>query len=306
MRLCPLLPRSTAAIYLGIPALAATLIATPASAQDFDQVQIQTEQITPSLYMLVGAGGNIAVSVGEDGTFIVDDQYAPLTERIVAAIGEVTDDPVDFVINTHWHFDHTGGNENFGGRGAVIVSHENSRRRMQTDQIVELFDENQRAYSREGLPKITFDESVRFHLNGHTIDVIYLGRAHTDGDAVVYFREANVMHTGDVFVRYGFPFIDQPNGGSVDGIIDVVDRIANLTDGETVFVPGHGPLSRRADLLEYRAMVSTIRERVQALIDAGNSFEEVLAADPVEGYPERGIPTEAFLRLVYDSLRESG
>ena len=296
-------PRSLATILL--VSLATSMVdAQHVSAQDFDGVQIRTEQITDGLYMLVGSGGNIAVSVGEDGTFIVDDQYAPLTEKIVAAIGEVTNEPVDFVINTHWHFDHTGGNENFGGRGAVIVSHANSRTRMETDQFVELFSENQRAYTRDGLPKITFDESVRFHLNGHTIDVVHLGRAHTDGDAVVYFREANVMHTGDVFVRYGLPFIDQPNGGSIDGMIAVTDRIAGMTDHETVFVPGHGPLSYRSDLLTFNAMLRTIRERITSVIESGGDFEAVLAANPVEGFPERGIETTSWLRLVYDSLME--
>lgn len=274
------------------------------SDQDFDEVQIQVEQVNESLYMLQGSGGNIAVSVGDDGTFIVDDQYAPLTDKIVAAIAGITDDPVDFVINTHWHFDHTDGNENFGGAGAVIVSHENSRRRMEADQLVALFDRHQEAYSREGLPKITFDESVRFHLNGETIDVFYLGRAHTDGDAVVYFRDSNVIHTGDVFVRYGFPFIDQPNGGSINGMIDVISEVAELTDDQTVFIPGHGPLSARADLMDFHGMLVTIRDRVQAMIREGRSFDEVVDSDPTDGYPERGIATEQFLRLVYDSLME--
>jgi cyclase len=287
-----------------LSSLAVLTVTLPGAAQDFDQVEIRTERITESLYMLVGSGGNIAVSVGEDGTFIVDDQYAPLTEKIVAAIGEVTEDPVDFVINTHWHFDHTDGNENFGGRGAVIVSHANSRTRMETDQLVELFGRNQEAYSHEGLPKITFDESVRFHLNGQTIDVVHLGRAHTDGDAVVYFREANVMHTGDVFVRYGLPFIDQPNGGSIDGMIAVTQRMADMTDQGTVFVPGHGPLSSREDLLAFNEMLRTIRERVSAVIESGGDFEAVVAANPIEGYPERGIETRPWLRLVYDSLVE--
>lgn len=177
-----------------------------ALAQDFEEVQIQIEQVSESVYMLVGSGGNIALSIGEDGTFIVDDQFAPLTDKIVSAIATLTMDPVSFVINTHWHFDHTGGNENFGESGAVIVSHENSRSRMEIDQLIELFDTHQKAYSGVGLPKITFDESVRFHLNGDIIDVFYLGRAHTDGDAIVYFRSSNVIHTGDIFVRYGLPF----------------------------------------------------------------------------------------------------
>ena len=162
------------------------LFAGPAMAQDFDAVEITVVPVTESIYMLQGSGGNIGVIVGDDGTFIVDDQYAPLTDKIVEAIAGITDDPVDFVINTHWHFDHTGGNENFGRMGAVIVSHENSRQRMTTDQLVELFDTEQTAYSPEGLPKITFDQSVRFHLNGETLDVFHVRPAHTDGDAVVY------------------------------------------------------------------------------------------------------------------------
>lgn len=284
--------------------LALAAAATPVLAQDLDQVEITTVPVTESIYMLQGSGGNIGVIIGEDGTFIVDDQFAPLTEKIVGAIADLTDDPVDFVINTHWHFDHTDGNENFGRMGAVIVSHENSRRRMATDQLVELFDREQEAYSPEGLPKITFDESVRFHLNGETIDVFYLGPAHTDGDAVVYFRDSNVMHTGDVFVRYGFPFIDQPNGGSVNGIIDAVATIAERTDAETVFIPGHGPLSNRDDLLDLHEMLVTIRDRVQEGIDRGRSFEQIVASNPTRGYPERGIETEPWLRLVFDSLMD--
>lgn len=276
----------------------------PVAAQDFDDVAIRVVPVATSIYMLVGSGGNIAVSVGDDGTFIVDDQFAPLTDKIVAAIAGLTDDPVDFVINTHWHFDHTGGNENFGGAGAVIVSHENSRRRMEVDQFVALFDLQQKAYSPEGLPKVTFDESVRFHLNGERIDVLYLGTAHTDGDAVVYFRNSNVVHTGDVFVRYGLPFIDQPNGGSINGLIDVVSRIADLTDEETKLIPGHGALSSRSDLLEYHAMLVTIRDRVQTMMDEGRTFEQILEADPAAGYPASGITAGAFLRLVYDSLNE--
>lgn len=283
-----------------------SLVVSPlaAATQDLDQVQIRTERVTESIFMLQGSGGNIAVCIGEDGTFMVDDQFAPLTDKIVAAIADFTDAPVDFVINTHWHYDHTDGNENFGGAGAVIVSHANSRLRMETDQLIALFDHDQEAYSSEGLPKITFDESVRFHLNGETIDVFYLGRAHTDGDAMVYFRDANVIHTGDVFVRYGFPFIDQPNGGSIDGIIDVVANVAELTDQQTVFIPGHGPLSSRGDLIAYRDMLMTIRDRVRRLIDQGQSIEQVIAANPTEGFPERGIATADFVRLVYDSLVE--
>lgn len=288
-----------------LPFLVLVTVPVDSTAQDFDQVQIRVEQVSESIYMLAGEGGNIAVCVGEDGTFMVDDQYAPLTEKIVTVIAGFTDDPVDFVINTHWHRDHTDGNENFGGAGAVIVSHANSRTRMGTDQVIDVLKFRQEAYSREGLPKITFDQSVRFHLNGETIDVLYLGRAHTDGDAIVYFRHSNVVHTGDVFVRYGLPFIDQQNGGSIDGIIAVVNQVAELTDEDTVFIPGHGQLSGRGDLLEFHDMLVNIRDRVQTLIQQGRSFEDIVAVNPAEGYPaSTDLPSEAFLKLVYDSLME--
>ena len=282
------------------------LVAAPiqAPSQEFDQVEIRVEQVSNSIYMLIGSGGNIAVCVGKDGTFIVDDQFAPLTEKILAAIASFSDGPVDFVINSHWHHDHTDGNENFGGAGEVIVSHENSHRRMETDQLIELFQVRQEAYSRDGLPKITFDDSVRFHLNGETIDVLYLGRAHTDGDAIVYFRESNVVHTGDIFVRYGLPFIDQPNGGSINGMISVLNRIAGLTDEDTVFIPGHGQQSDRGDLLEFHNMLVKIRDRVQTQIQQGWSFEKIVASNPAAGYPDEAVSSEAFVKLVFDSLIE--
>ena len=275
-----------------------------AFSQDFDEVQIQVEQVKSSLYMLQGLGGNIAVSVGEDGTIIIDDQYAPLTEKIVAAIASFADEPVGWLINTHWHVDHTDGNENFGRAGALIVSHQNSRNRMEADQFIPFPNHHQEAYSQEGLPKITFDESVRFNLNGETIDVFYLGPAHTNGDAMVYFRDSNVIHTGDVFVRYGVPFIDQPNGGSINGMIDVVSKIAELTDDDTVFIPGHGPKSNRKDLLEYTEILKTIRDRVRAFIKQGYSFEAIVEENPADGFLATIVPTDDFLRMVYDSLLE--
>ena len=215
------------------------LLVCPAlgAAQDFDNIQIQTTRIAESIYMLQGSGGNIGVSIGDDGTFIVDDQFAPLTDKIVAAIAELTDNPVDFVVNSHWHYDHSDGNENFGPAGALIVAQDNSRKRMETDQVVSLLNRFQGAYSEVGLPKITFLESMRFYFNDNTIDVIHTGPGHTDGDAQVYFRDSNVIHTGDMFVRYGLPFIDQPNGGSMDGMIDAVWSIAGLIDDDTVIIP---------------------------------------------------------------------
>jgi len=281
------------------------LLVCPAlgSAQNFDDVQIRTTRVTESIYMLQGSGGNIAVSIGDDGTFIVDDQFAPLTDKIVAAIAELTDHPVDFVVNSHWHYDHTDGNENFGRAGALIVAHDNSRRRMATDQIVSLSDRFQGAYAEVGLPKITFMESMRFYYNNNTVDVFYTGPGHTDGDAQVYFRDSNVIHTGDMFVRYGLPFIDQPNGGTTDGMIEALWSIAGQINDDTVIIPGHGQLSTRADLLEYRMMLVTIRGRIKDQIARGRSIDQVVASNPARGYAEPGEGTTRWLRAAYEEYR---
>ena len=286
----------------GITAVLFLLLPAALLAQDFDAVEIRTTQVADSIYLLEGQGGNIAVCVGDDGVFIVDDQFAPLTEKIKAAIAEITGEPVQFVINTHWHYDHTDGNENFGGEGAVIVAHDNSRTRMESDQVIEFFNYDQAAYSAAGLPKITFAESMTFHYNGHTIDVFHTPNAHTDGDAIIHFREANVFHTGDVFVRYGLPFIDQPNGGSVDGIIAAAYRVAGMANDETRLIPGHGQLSDKGDLIAYAEMLITLRDRIQALIDDGKTLEEVIAADPTAGIDTGSLPVAGWVGLVYQDL----
>jgi len=291
-------------MHRSLPVLALlALVPTAAHAQDFANVQIRTLPVTDGMYVLQGSGGNIGVSIGDDGTFIVDDQFAPLTEKIVAAIAELTDDPVQFVVNTHWHYDHTDGNENFGRAGALIVAQENSRIRMETDQVVSLSNRPQPAYDEVGLPKITFFESMRFRYNGDTIDIVHFGPGHTDGDAVVFFRQKNVVHTGDVFVRYGLPFIDQPNGGSTDGLIDATWALAGLIDDDTVIIPGHGQLSTRDDLLEYRAMLVTIRDRIRDMVGRGMSADEVVAANPADGFAEPGAGTERWLRAAYEEYR---
>jgi glyoxylase-like metal-dependent hydrolase (beta-lactamase superfamily II) len=277
-------------------------VASSVAAQDFDQIQISTTQVRGSIHMLQGSGGNIGVSIGDDGTMIVDDQFAPLTGKITAAIARLTSDPVQFVINSHWHYDHSDGNENFGRAGAIIVAQENSRTRMMSDQIVSLSNRLQESYSEEGLPKITFYRSMRFHYNDNLIDVVHIGPAHTDGDSFVYFRDSNVIHTGDVFVRYGLPFIDNPNGGSINGMIESTWTIAGLIDDDTVVIPGHGQLSNRNDMLEYRAMLVTIRDRIQDLMDQGRSADQIVAANPTRGYAEPGPGTERWVRAAFDDL----
>jgi glyoxylase-like metal-dependent hydrolase (beta-lactamase superfamily II) len=252
--------------------------------------------------MLQGSGGNIGVSIGDDGTIIVDDQFAPLTGKITAAIAALTPRPVSYVINSHWHYDHSDGNENFGRAGATIVAQENSRTRMLSDQIVSLSNRLQESYSAEGLPKITFYRSLRLHYNGDLIDIVHLGPAHTDGDAFVYFRNTNVIHTGDVFVRYGLPFIDNPNGGSISGMIESVWTIAGMIDDDTVIIPGHGQLSNRDDLLAYREMLIELRQRLQSLMEQGRTADQIVAADPTRGYAEPGPGTERWIRAAIVDL----
>lgn len=274
-----------------------------ALAQDFDRVEITTIPVTDNIYMLLGSGGNIGVSIGDDGTFIIDDQFAPLTDKIIAAIAALTDKPVDFVVNSHWHYDHSDGNENFGRAGAYIVAQDNSRHRMETDQVVSLNGRQQAPYDEVGLPKITFMDAMKFYFNGNTIDLIYSGPGHTDGDAQVYFREANVMHTGDMFVRYGLPFIDQPNGGSTDGMIDAIWELAGMINDDTKIIPGHGQLATRADLLEYREMLVTIRDRLKAGIARGMSADLVVEMNLTEGYAQPGPGTERWIRAAYEEYK---
>tara|TARA_B100001245_G_scaffold116934_1_gene85840 strand:+ start:1610 stop:2506 length:897 start_codon:yes stop_codon:yes gene_type:complete len=272
------------------------------AAQDFDNIEITATQVTDSIYMLQGSGGNIGVSVGDDGTFIIDDQFAPLTDKISAAIGELTDQPVDFVVNTHFHFDHSDGNENFGRAGAYIVAQDNSRKRMEVDHVVN--GRPQPAYDEVGQPKITFFDTMRFYFNGHTIDLIHTGIGHTDGDAQIYFREANVIHTGDMFVRYGLPFIDQPNGGSTDGMIDALWNIAGIIDDETIIIPGHGQLSSRADLLDFRNMLMTMRTRIKAAVAEGLTADQMVAGNPAQGLAEPGQRTDVWLRAAHAEYRQ--
>jgi len=196
-----------------------------AQAPDFSKVEIVAHKVSEGLYMLQGAGGNIAVSVGEDAVFLVDDQYAPLTPKIKAAVAALTDKPIKFVLNTHWHGDHTGGNENLGSGGTLIVAHDNVRRRMSTEQFNAFFNRKTPPAPKAALPVVTFAESVRFHINGEEIHAFHVPPAHTDGDSIVHFTRANVIHTGDLFFNGLYPFIDVASGGGIDGMIAAAHTI---------------------------------------------------------------------------------
>ena len=284
-------------ILVGLFAL--VLLPLMATAQDFDNIEITTTPVRDGIYMLQGSGGNIGVSIGGDGTIIIDDQFGPLTNKIVAAIAELTDTPVTFVMNSHFHYDHTDGNTNFGRAGAYIVAQDNARKRMESTQVLSGSGRVQEAYEAAGLPKITFEESMRFYLNGNAIDIINTGDGHTDGDAQIYFHEANVIHTGDMFVRYGLPFIDRDNGGTADGMIDALMNIAGLINDDTIIIPGHGQLANRDDLLEFRNMLVVIRGNLVRAKVQGLSVEEMIASEPADGFAPADDNTRGWLLQAY-------
>ena len=291
------------------PVLAAllALLAFPALAQrDFSKVEIRAKEVVPGLYMLEGAGGNIGLSVGEDGAFVIDDQFAPLAPKILAAIKAIDARPVEFVINTHWHGDHTGGNEAMGAAGAHIVAHDNVRKRLKEGLKREA---SETPPAPEGaLPVVTFSDEVSFYWNGRDIRARHLNDAHTDGDAIIHFRDANVIHTGDIFFNGGFPYIDLASGGSVDGLIAAHDAILALCDDDTKIIPGHGALATKATLALYAAMVRDVRARVAALIAQGLTEDQAVKADPLKDLNEtwgKGFITgEALTRTVYKSLKK--
>ncbi|MCP5055682.1 MAG: MBL fold metallo-hydrolase [bacterium] len=281
-------------------------LSSASSAQDFSQVEIKTIPVAEGLFMLMGRGGNIAVLAGDDGVFLVDDQYAPLTEKILAAVQAIDARPVRFLVNTHWHGDHTGGNENLGEAGVVIVAHDNVRERMSMKQVMQARGVEVLASPSAALPILTFPTSVTFHLNGVTTEVVHVAPAHTDGDSVVWFAERNVVHTGDTFFNGFYPFIDVDSGGSIDGVISAVDAVLARADDETRIIPGHGPLSNRAEFEAYREMLVTVRDRIRAAIVAGKGADEILAEKPTADLDAAWgggfMKPEDFVRIVVADL----
>ncbi|MCG2584824.1 MBL fold metallo-hydrolase [Massilia sp. TS11] len=248
------------------------LACLPALAQtDFSKVQIKTVPITANSWMLVGAGGNIGVFAGPDGVFLIDDQYAPLSAKIKAAVAALSDKPIRFILNTHVHGDHTGGNSDFARDGATIVAHENVRQRLLA-----------KPDTAAAAPVLSFSQDLDFHLNGDTLAVRHVAPAHTDGDSVVWFKRANVVHMGDLFFNGLYPFIDTSVGGRPDGVLAAVDAVLAQCDEQTRIIPGHGPLASKADLAAYRDMLATILGRVKAL--RGQPLAAVLAAKPTADY----------------------
>ena len=275
-------------------------------AQDFSSVEIRTTQLANDLYMMEGAGGNLAVSIGEDGVFLIDDQFAPLSGKIMAAIAELTDAKVEFLVNTHWHGDHTGGNEAFGNAGAIIVAHDNTRVRMTEEQLRQIFDTTYPPRPADALPIVTFDDEMTFYWNGETIRAFHVDPAHTDGDVILYFENADVFHMGDTFFNTFYPFIDVDTNGDIDGIIAAGYRVLSMATPDSQIIPGHGPLATADDLNEWLKILRVTRESMQGLIDEGLSEDEAVAARPTEQFDESYgggfMNPENYNRLLYQSL----
>ena len=288
-------------------------VASIASAQeqDFSKVEIKVTKVAGNIYMLQGAGGNIAASVGEDGIVIVDDQYAPLADKIAAALKGIgaTDKPVRFVINTHYHGDHTGGNAPFATNGSTVIAQDNVRKRLQTGGkagIGTAMSMDQPAAAKAALPIITFDHDVTVHLNGEDIRALHFPGGHTDGDAIVFFPTANVVHMGDDFVRYGYPFIDVNAGGSVQGMIAACDKVASLLPDDVKVIPGHGDLSTLGEVRDYSVMLKETSAAVQAAINLKKTPEQMkkekILAPWDAKYSGKFINSDLFIDTLYNSL----
>ena len=290
-----------------LAALLATF-ATIAAAQEAPP-PLEVAQVAPGVHVLYGQGGNIGVSSGRDGLFLIDDQYANLTDRVIEALTRISPQQPRFVLNTHWHGDHTGGNENLAARGSVIVAHDRVRERMSAENFSEFFQRTTPASPPGALPVVTFNDSLSLHVNDDELRGIHVQAAHTDGDVFIRFRKANVIHTGDLVFAGMYPFIDIDSGGSVAGVIAAVDQMLALANEGTRVIPGHGKVTDRAGLEAYRQLLVVTSARMRELVKAGRTQDEVLAAKPFADYDTTQawafITAERYIQILYrDAVRE--
>jgi len=281
------------------------LFAVSAHAQtDFSKVEIKATKVAGNVYMLQGSGGNIGVSVGDDGLLIVDDQFAPLADKIRAALKGLADKKLRFILNTHWHGDHTGGNVAFGPE-ATIIAHDNVRKRLATEQKSTVFNNTTPASPKEALPVITFNDSLSVHFNGEDIRAIHFPHGHTDGDSVIFFSASNVVHLGDDFFAGRFPFVDLESGGSVEGLVKNIGELIGKIPADAKLIPGHGPISTLDDLKSYHRMLQQTTEIVRGKIAAGKTLDQI----KTEGLPAEWAPwgagfikTDRWVETIYKSL----
>jgi cyclase len=296
-------------------ALAGMLCIATAAAQqapDFSKAEVKSEKVADNLYMLTSSGviaGNVAALIGPNGVLIVDDQFIPLVPKITTAIAALTSAPVRFVLNTHWHDDHTGGNEPLGKSGAVIIAHDNTLKRVSTEQFIDLFNAKIPAKPPEAWPLVTFADSVSLHLNGEDIEAVHVANAHTDSDVIVYFKKSNAVHTGDVFLGPAYPFIDTGSGGSIDGVIAAAATVLARIDDNTRIIPGHAGLQKKPELAAWRGMLITVRSRVVEAIRAGKTQEQVVAAGVTKEFDARYgkgfISATVFVQRTYVDLKRT-
>ncbi|HET6149721.1 MAG TPA: MBL fold metallo-hydrolase [Polyangia bacterium] len=279
----PVFPAAVSAVCVGL-----ALAATPTRAQmgDPSKVTLKTTPVTATISMIEGvngfAGGNVGVSIGDDGVFIIDDELQPMTAKLKTALAALSKKPVRFLVNTHWHSDHTGGNPGMAATGAVIVAQENVRKRLSVDQFREFMGKKMTfpALPPAALPVVTFTEDITLHLNGDEIHVVHVAPAHTDGDAFVHFKKANVIHAGDLVLGH-YPIVDFDGGGTFDGLIAASDKILALADDATKIIPGHGALMTKADVASWRQMLIDVRDRIAKLVASKKSADEIRAAKPL-------------------------
>lgn len=290
----------------------ALLVQAPAFAQapDLSKVEFRTEKLGDNLFALFGGGGNIAVLNGPDGALVVDSDLIELSPKLRAALTTLSERPARFLVNTHFHFDHAGGNASLGRGGTVIVAHDNVRKHLLTQQVIDVGVKIvTEPTAREGLPVVTFADGVKFHVNDEVVAVNHVGRAHTDSDAFVFFEKANVLHTGDLFMSIGYPFVDGGNGGTLDGLIAAHARVLALCNDRTRVIPGHGPLVGRAELQAYHDMLVVVRQRLADLVRKGRSLEQVQAAAPTKEYDERWgqgfVKPDLFIQRIYIELNRA-
>ncbi|WP_227368973.1 MBL fold metallo-hydrolase [Halomonas sp. M20] len=287
-----------------LPLLAAGL--TLAFTSTVGAQQIESVEVRGPIHMLTGEGGNVGVLIGDDGTFMIDDKFAPLTDAILAEIDSLGGSPPTFLINTHFHGDHTGGNENLGKTGSTIVAHERVRQRLAEGSEIKAFDMTMAPQSGAALPVITFSRDISFHLNGEDIDIEHVPDAHTDSDSIVYFRDTNVIHTGDTVFNGFFPFIDTAHGGTLKGMIAATERVLALADDDTRIIPGHGPLASKQDVQTYRDMLTTVQQRLGKLKSKGLSAEEAVAEQPLadleEEWGDGTFTADRWIEIIYDGV----
>ena len=268
-------------LFLSLPAM---------GQRNLSGVDIVANHVAGSFYYLQGAGGNIGLSIGEDGVVMIDDQFAPLTDKILEAIRELNDGEIRFVINTHVHPDHTGGNENLGNMGILILARDEVRVRLSASQ------------PKEALPVLTYSDAITIHLNGEEVYAFPVAPAHTDGDTFIHFRNSDVIHAGDVFRTTAFPVIDTNNGGTLDGTLEALGTLVGKAGPDTKIVPGHGEVSSRTDVMGFRDMILDVKSKVAPMVERGLNYEEVAAANPTSAYNARYGDPERFLRAVYSEL----